>query len=99
MACPTSAFIWASSAGVGGRAKEPPIALRRTLLWPMSVATLTAALVRSIPRKNRATSSVELPQLPATTVVTPHAHEVFRKRSGGDFIGVRMDVNESGGDD
>ena len=70
MAFQTSAFMCASSDGRGSRSSVP-IAAIRTVLWPISVAKLIAAgCSRSAPSA-APTSSAELPQLPATIVVTP----------------------------
>ena len=51
--------------------KLPPIALRRTELCPISVATFKVTPVSSISPKNFATSVWEAPQFPVMMVVTP----------------------------
>ena len=66
----TSDRIFASSGMVGRRLSEPMMALR-TVLWPINVAKLIAVPVRVMLASASPTSSAELPQLPATIVVTP----------------------------
>jgi hypothetical protein len=66
----TSACIFAISSGVARRFAAP-ITSRRTVLWPISVATFNPRPSLSSLSNHCATVRVELPQFPVTTDVTP----------------------------
>ena len=66
----TSDFIRASSAVFGGRSSDPITALR-TVLWPIERREIDGRGMFAQRASAAATSSAEVPQLPATTVVTP----------------------------
>ena len=55
----------------GSRLADPMTSALRTVLWPISVAKLIDGADPAMAPSASPTSSAELPQLPATMVVTP----------------------------
>ena len=71
----------------------------RTVLWPISVAKLTAAGLSRSADSAAPTSSADPPQLPATMVVTPMRTKFAAAGRLAEVVGVRVDVDEPGRDD
>ena len=71
----------------------------RTVLWPMSVAKLTATVASRMRSNASPTASADDPQLPATMDVTPMRMKFSACGRDGQVVRVRVHVDEPGRDD